>query len=988
LNDAASYRVLHVDDDEGVLQLTRDLIEAVDKTIKISSTSNPRDVVESLIHEEYDCVILDYSMPEMNGIELAKIIINRIGVPVILYTGKGSEELAEEAFRVGISDYVRKDTEPAHIHILVNSIRRIIDQRQLASFYDEVLKNSVDGFAIRRNGIIKYTNPAFAELSGHTNERDLVNRNILDFVAEEDHEKFVLAENQRGDAKPIRFEFTLRNRDGGLIPCEVIEKVTKYKGALVTLSETRDTSELKKDQARLRMSETRYKNLFENISNGVLYYIGSPDGGGKREELAILNVNPSAERILDIQGSTVRGKPLDEIFGRNSDFYKTLSRFAQERIDSREADVKVNSGREPKWLRIYLYKIRDGGYAALLEDITSEVKLSVEKERQQHRTVNEITSLLTASRLILRNERFTESAQEIFNSCKILVGAQAGYLVILQSEERPLEVHYLDLNDKSAVDPNLLIDLHGLFSEVCSSGKTITDNEFTKRHESLGLPSGDNPFSSVLLSPLVYCGNAVGVLCLGNKVDGFTDHDKRLAASFTELLAIAYVNHQYIRDLKAKQASLENLNRLIASEKFKYERLIDAAQEGVAVFVKNKCVSANTRVAELMGVQSSADLLGRSILKFITRKDYGLAKARASKALQGGEPQKPMEFDFVRSDGNLIPIESSATRITWEGEPALLYVWRDVSERKVLEADRSIESNRLRALLETAPCLIFEYSTKTREIKILGDFQNFTGYKQSDFSDLRELVSLVHPDDHERIAKDNRQAIAKRGSVRVGEYKIVRRDGKTRFIRVKISHVKDPDDSAHIRGVCTDITDEVSNRSNAEALHDYTIKMAEVSEGKQIIDLTFDAVARVFPQAEVSFAYLKDECLFTAFNRGRWEMKRIPCGERSVVCRAVRTRKTQIVADTRLDDEYVSGGNEGILSELTVPMIVNGKAQGVLNLDHRMEGFFSDDDARLVEKFVEIAAANITRLEIGKKEPIKENLVEAYIAPLLDFGDN
>ena len=48
-------------------------------------------------------------MPKMNGIELAQKIRETSDIPIILYTGQGSEEVAELAFSVGIDDYLRKE---------------------------------------------------------------------------------------------------------------------------------------------------------------------------------------------------------------------------------------------------------------------------------------------------------------------------------------------------------------------------------------------------------------------------------------------------------------------------------------------------------------------------------------------------------------------------------------------------------------------------------------------------------------------------------------------------------------------------------------------------------------------------------------------------------------------------------------------------------------------------------------------------------------
>ncbi len=43
-------------------------------------------------------------------IELAEQVRSESNIPIILYTGKGSEEVAEKAFAVGVNDYFRKET--------------------------------------------------------------------------------------------------------------------------------------------------------------------------------------------------------------------------------------------------------------------------------------------------------------------------------------------------------------------------------------------------------------------------------------------------------------------------------------------------------------------------------------------------------------------------------------------------------------------------------------------------------------------------------------------------------------------------------------------------------------------------------------------------------------------------------------------------------------------------------------------------------------
>ncbi|OGB25513.1 MAG: diguanylate phosphodiesterase [Burkholderiales bacterium RIFCSPLOWO2_02_FULL_57_36] len=58
----------------------------------------------------YDVVLLDYQLPGMNALEIAKILHDERGfdVPVVLISGQGSEEVVAEALRLGISDFVSK----------------------------------------------------------------------------------------------------------------------------------------------------------------------------------------------------------------------------------------------------------------------------------------------------------------------------------------------------------------------------------------------------------------------------------------------------------------------------------------------------------------------------------------------------------------------------------------------------------------------------------------------------------------------------------------------------------------------------------------------------------------------------------------------------------------------------------------------------------------------------------------------------------------
>ena len=103
---AGSTRVLHVDDDKDQRFYVKKFIEMMDDTITITPAASPLEALKTLENETFDCIVTDYRMPEMNGIEFTKKILTTIPTPpqIIIYTAHGSEEIASEAFEAGVDD--------------------------------------------------------------------------------------------------------------------------------------------------------------------------------------------------------------------------------------------------------------------------------------------------------------------------------------------------------------------------------------------------------------------------------------------------------------------------------------------------------------------------------------------------------------------------------------------------------------------------------------------------------------------------------------------------------------------------------------------------------------------------------------------------------------------------------------------------------------------------------------------------------------------
>lgn len=69
-------------------------------------------------------------MPELNSLELLQAVREtNPDLPFILYTGRGSEEIASEAISAGVTDYVQKEASSDHYQVLANSVENAIAQK-------------------------------------------------------------------------------------------------------------------------------------------------------------------------------------------------------------------------------------------------------------------------------------------------------------------------------------------------------------------------------------------------------------------------------------------------------------------------------------------------------------------------------------------------------------------------------------------------------------------------------------------------------------------------------------------------------------------------------------------------------------------------------------------------------------------------------------------------------------------------------------------
>jgi len=124
-----SIHVLHVDDNPDFTDITATYLERTDDRLTVGTAHSATEALSQFDSERIDCIVSDYEMPGRDGIELLQAVRERApDFPFILFTGKGSEEIASEAISAGVTDYLRKRSSTEQYELLATRIDTAVGQ--------------------------------------------------------------------------------------------------------------------------------------------------------------------------------------------------------------------------------------------------------------------------------------------------------------------------------------------------------------------------------------------------------------------------------------------------------------------------------------------------------------------------------------------------------------------------------------------------------------------------------------------------------------------------------------------------------------------------------------------------------------------------------------------------------------------------------------------------------------------------------------------
>ena len=385
------YSILYVDDEEDLLEIGKLFLEN-DGTMAVEVLTSAKAALDRIASAQFDAVISDYQMPDMDGIEFLKAVRSRLlDLPFILFTGRGREEVVIEAINNGADFYIQKGGDPcAQFAELAHKVRMAIERRrseqalQHETAFTQAIFDSVPGilYLYDGNGKLVRWNKNHEIQTGYSGA-ELAGRNILDWFPDaEDKRKIQESIDLALQDGQASCEANLKTRSGPTIPFIFTARKLEIEGRTYFTGIGIDITERHEAEEALQASEEKFRGISERSSD--LIYVEDESG-------VITYISPSAIRILGFTPGEMTGILADK-FVLDEDVQRVKEgRSVKQQggsIDTFEIRVKRKDGSIAVLDLQSIPIIRDGVFSGLQmigRDMTGRQKVEQALEESEER---------------------------------------------------------------------------------------------------------------------------------------------------------------------------------------------------------------------------------------------------------------------------------------------------------------------------------------------------------------------------------------------------------------------------------------------------------------------------------------------------------------------------------------------------------------------------------------------------------------------------
>jgi PAS domain S-box-containing protein len=622
-------------------------------------------------------ILADYSLPTYDGLSaLATARKECPEIPFIFVSGSMGEETAIEALHLGATDYVLKQRltrlGPA-VHRALREVeeqarRRRAEQALRASEqnYREIFNATSDAIIVHdaATGAILDVNQTMLNMFGYSRE-ELLSLAGEDFRAGEpfSHQEAVRRIRQAFAEGPQVFEWHSRKKNGELFWTEVALRGTSIGDKERVLAVVRDVSERKQTDEALRVSEDRFRSVWEHSIDGMRL----TDREGR-----ILAVNEAYCRLVQLPREKLIGQVFSVAYEENG----------PDEVEAYRRHFEAGTFEPRLTAHLRLWNS---------EDLDVEVSSSFVESGSQSKSLLSILRDVAARK---RADARVAAISHLGHELSAARSAREAGDIIVAAADRLLgwDACTFDLYSRETDRLSYVLNRDTINGQrvdsppVCPEGPPApherrvieTGGQLILKEGAPAMLPGARPFgdtarpsASMMLVPARAGVEVVAVL----SIHSYTPkaYDER---GLETLQMLADRCAGALKRIRAQEA--------LSTSEANYRSLVECSPEAILLHRDEKFVYANPASLKLLGAAKPQQILGRHVSDIVPPENRDLIHRRVRQAAEGATAP-PLEQKILRLDGTTLDVEATSIPFTYEGKPAAQTIMRDITGRKQLE---------------------------------------------------------------------------------------------------------------------------------------------------------------------------------------------------------------------------------------------------------------------------------------------------------------
>ncbi len=514
--------------------------------------------------------------------------------------------------------------------------------RESEDKFRTLVEQSLQGIIIGQGSPITtvFVNTAIADILGYTVD-ELMNLSTAEtqaLIHPDDRKLFFdrYTEKLEGKPSPSHYELRAIRKDGSICWVEIFSTRIVYSGEPAVQAAFIDITERRKAEDALLSSEEQYRTLQSNIPVGIFRITGGADG-------RIVSSNPALVKMLgyEIQEEMAEIRVTDLYMNQEDrkkfvELLSTIGEISNYEVQLKRKDSSVFWGSLS--VKAIIDKTGNVAYMdGILEDITErkEAERALQRSEVQYRTLQ--------ANIPVGLFRTTADTSGHIVSTNPALAEMFGY----KDPEEMTTIRVADLYINQ--------DDRNTFIEILKSKGEVSNYEvqFKRKDNSVFWGSLSARAIRDASGKIVY-------------LDGILEN---------------------ISARKQAQIALEE------SEE-KYRGVVDNSLVGFYITQQHIIKFCNQKFVEMFGYDSSEQLIGKHAKNLIAPESWELVNKMVMLRESGEEETLQYVFKGRKKDGTIIDIETSGSRIFYEGKLAIQGNMLDITERKRIESKLKILASR------------------------------------------------------------------------------------------------------------------------------------------------------------------------------------------------------------------------------------------------------------------------------------------------------